>query len=455
LIRSKVIHERRIDILLKEIGYDFDNFHRVLTDHQAVNLVSLQLAPRGSGKTTVGTIGAALLEILIDPNVRILLASDIVTHAQNFLSELKSCLIHPRVVEIFGDQRGDKWNDTEITTRGRTLPRKEPTIAITGVDSSITSMHFDFIFADDLVTLGNSRTDGSRHKVYQWFYTTLMPCITDARTVFRVLGTRYHPDDLYNHLMTKDPKFKNSTQIIPALKPDTEESNLNKWTTPELHELRESMGFPFFNSQMNQNAAGIQGYIFDDKFFRYTKSFPAKLITFTGVDLAVGRKKENAKFAIVTIGICPKTYNIYLLKYHSAKLSLKQQDEQIISVYEDMNPIAVGIESNAFQASKIQSLRGNKNTSHIPAIPIHTDIDKITRAQRLAVRFERGEIFFHESERGGSFEAQLLEFPNGKYKDLVDALDIAVNTALRRRKRKKNNRKEPGLISPGRKFLGR
>jgi predicted phage terminase large subunit-like protein len=322
---------------------------------------------------------------------------------------------------------------------------------ITGVDSSITSAHFDHILADDLVTLKNSRTEGTRHKVYQWFYTTLMPCITDARTRFRVLGTRYHPDDLYNHLMTKDPKFRNTAQIIPALKPNNDESNLGaKWTTEELHELRESMGFPFFNSQMNQNASGIQGYIFDDRFFRYVEEFPKKLVLFSGVDLAVGRKKEHAKFAIVTIGVCPKTFNIYLFKYYSNKLSLKQQDEQIIQVVDDLDPIAVGIESNAFQASKVQSLKGNRRTSHIPAIPIHTEEDKILRAQRLAVRFERGEIFFHKSEKGGAFEAQLLEFPNGKYKDLVDALDIAVRTALRRRKRKKSNRKEPGLIAPGR-----
>ncbi len=391
------------------------------------------------------------MKILRDPNIRILFASDIVTHAQGFLAELKECLAHPRTVEIFGPQQGEIWNEDEITVAGRTLPRKEKTVMTTGVDSSITSAHFDVIYCDDLVTLKNARTEGSRHKVKQWFYTTLLPCVTDADTEIRILGTRYHPDDLYNHLMVHDPYFSGSAQIIPALRPDNDGTNLpDRWTTAELHALRESMGRIYFGAQMNQNPAGIQGYVFDDKFFRYVDSFPKRLVVFSGVDLAVGKKKQNAKFAIVTIGIDPRTFNIYVLAYYHNKLSLKQQDDQIERHYDTYEPVAMGIEANAFQASKVQSLKAEKKTSHIPAVPVFTDQDKDTRMDRLSVRFERGEIFFHTSERNGELEEQLLNYPNGAYKDLLDALDIAIRTALKRKKRKRARGKEPGLITPGR-----
>lgn len=438
--------------MLAELGYSFDPIHEILIWHQSTSKKTLQLAPRGCGKSTVGTVGSALVKILRDPNVRILFASDIVTHAHGFLSELKQCLEHPRVTEIFGNQIGNVWNEDAINVAGRTSPAKENTVMTTGVDSSITSAHFDVIYCDDLVTLKNARTEGGRHKVHQWFYTTLMPCVTDAETEIHVLGTRYHPDDLYNHFMVHDPYFKDTTQIIPAIRPDNDETNLSeRWTTEELHALRESMGRIYFNAQMNQNAAGIQGYVFDDKFFRYVDNFPKKLVVFTGVDLAIGQKKENAKFAIVTIGVDPRTFNIYVLDYYHNKLSLKQQDDQIEKHYNNHDPLAVGIEANAYQASKVQSLKGDVYTSHIPAIPIFTDKDKMTRAERLSVRFERGEIFFHKSEKNGEMEEQLLNFPNGAYKDLLDALDIAIRTALRRKKKKRPRGSEPGLISPGRK----
>jgi len=452
VVYDSVMNEGRYDLLLAELGYVFDPIHEILIWHQCQHIKTLQLAPRGCGKSTIGTVGSALVKILRDPNIRILFASDIVTHAQGFLSELKECLTHPRTVEIFGSQVGDVWNEDAINVAGRTLPRKENTVMTTGVDSSITSAHFDVIYCDDLVTLKNARTEGSRHKVKQWFYTTLMPCVTDAHTEIRVLGTRYHPDDLYNHLLTQDPYFKGSAQIIPAIRPDNDETNLpERWTTDELHALRESMGRIYFNAQMNQNAAGIQGYVFDDKFFRYVDSFPKKLVVFTGVDLAIGQKKENAKFAIVTIGIDPRTFNIYILDYYHNKLSLKQQDDQIEKHYNTHEPIAVGIEANAFQASKVQSLKAERQTNHIPAVPVFTDKDKNTRMDRLSVRFERGEIFFHTSEKGGELEEQLLNFPNGAYKDLLDALDIAIRTALKRKKKKRARGSEPGLITPGRK----
>lgn len=451
LIRESVLVHGGYGLLLSELGYSFNSVHESLIYHQSLHKKTLQLAPRGCGKTTIGTVGSALVKILRDANIRILFASDIVTHAQNFLSELKSCLAHPRTVDIFGSQQGEIWNEDEITVSGRNLPRKEKTVMTTGVDSSITSAHFDVIYCDDLVTLKNARTEGSRHKVKQWFYTTLMPCVTDANTELRILGTRYHPDDLYNHFLIHDPYFKDFAQIIPALKPDNDETNLSDtWSTEELHAMRESMGRIYFNAQMNQNAAGIQGYVFDDKFFRYVDSFPKDLFVFTGVDLAIGTKKENAKFAILTIGIDRKTFNIYVIGYYHNKISLKQQDDQIERHYDKYRPIAMGIEANAFQASKIQSLKSNKNTNHLPAIPIYTDQDKMTRAEKLSVRFERGDIFFHVSEKNGELEEQLLNFPNGAYKDLIDALDIAIRTALRRKKKKRPRGKEPGLIAPGR-----
>lgn len=449
IIRDSVINEGRSDLIMKEIGYDFDPFHEAFADHQTEHDSSLQLAPRGWGKSTV-TIGSSLVEILRNRNIRILFASDVVTHSKAFLDELKVCLEHPRVEEIFGRVKGDIWNEDEIVVAGRTIGRKEKTVMVTGVDGSITSAHFDLIIADDLVTLKNSRTEASRFKTRQWFYTTLMPCITDSSTKFRVLGTRYHPDDLYNHLMTRDPKFRNHVQIIPALNPNTGESNNPvRFPTQDLLELQESMGRIYFASQMLQDASSVQGTIFDAKFFRHVKNFPEKMYKFSGVDLAIGEEEGSAKFAIVTIGVCAKTFNIYLLGYYTNWLTLKQQDEQIVKHYEEYEPIAIGIESNAFQKAKVKSLKQNEETTDVPAIPIYTNEDKMTRGQQLATRYERGEIWHHESNKDDEFEEQLLSFPNAKLKDLLDAMDIAIRTAFRKRK-KKRRKKEPGLMGPGR-----
>jgi predicted phage terminase large subunit-like protein len=454
-IKNRVIHDliaydARVDVLADLCGYDYNDYHEVLIDHQDENNSTIQLGPRGSGKTTIGTVLSSCTKLIGDRNRRILYGSETISQAQTFLSEAKSVLIHPNVVEVFGNLKGDIWNEDEITIAGRTINRKEKSIMTTGADSAITGMHFDDIYVDDLVTLRNSRTEYQRRKVREWFYMTLLPCITDAFTCFRVLGTRYHPEDLYNDFLVNDKRFRDSAQIIPAMIPGTDRSNCESiWSTEWLLGLLESMTRALFDAQYNQNASGVKGTVFDDRFFRYCKNFPQRLAVFTGVDLAIGKKKRNAKFAIVTIGIDRRTLKVYLLDYHTEKLSLKAQDDLIDRHNETWGPIAVGIEANAFQASKIQTLKENKKTRNVPAIPIYTDKDKETRAEKLAHRYEIGEIVHHESEKGGEYETQLMNFPDGKYKDLIDAIDIAIRTAFRKKKKKRSKSKEPGLIRPG------
>ena len=446
-IRYLILEEDRIDIFADLVDKRFDDFHDVLIDHQLDNQTTLQLAPRGWGKSTVGTVLSAAYEILKDRDLRILFASETATQACNFLGELKAILTHEKIIEIFGDLKGTMWHENAINVNGKFTARKESTVMTTGVDGAITSAHFDIIYADDLVTLKNSRTAASRDKVAEWFRTTLLPCVIDENTKFRVIGTRYHPEDLYNDLMTRDPKFKNSTQIVPAINPDTEESNNPKiYSVEYLLETRESMGLIAFDSQYNQDPSGVEGVIFDEEDIGWYENRPKNLAIFQGVDLAVEDKSQNDKFAITTIGVNPRTFRIYLIDYVATKLTPKKQDDLIYEKWDTYDAIRVGIESNAYQKTKILTMGEDPILSLVPAIPIRTDKDKITRAQMLAVRFERKEIYFPNSEKNGEMVKHLLSFPNGRYDDLFDSLEIAVQTAFRSRKKKKRRKNEPGII---------
>ncbi len=456
-IKYLILEEDRIDVLAELVDKRFDDFHEILIDHQFNSITTLQLAPRGWGKSTVGTILSCAHELLKDRDARILFASETATQACNFLGELKAILTHENMIEIFGDLKGDMWHENAINIKGRYTARKESSVMTTGVDGAITSAHFEIIYCDDLVTLKNSRTAASRDKVMEWFRTTLLPCVIDENTKIRMVGTRYHPEDLYDDLMTRDPKFKNSTQIVPAINLETEESNNpNIFSIEFLVDTRDSMGVIAFDSQYNQDPSGVQGVIFNGDHFKYYRNPPKNLWVFQGVDLAVEDKSQNDKFAITTIGVDPKGYKIYLLNYVATKLSPKKQDELMYDKWERFSPMRVGIESNAYQKTKILSLGEDPMFSLIPAVPMPTDKDKITRAQMLAVRFERGDILFPEEERDGEIEKHLLSFPNGRYDDLFDSLEIAVQTAFRSRKKKNNRRrKEPGILGSRKKTLGK
>ena len=449
-LRYYIIEKDRIDLLAELAGLRYDPIHEALIEHQRDNLYSLQLAFRGCGKTTVGTILKTAHKILKNRNHRHLIASESAGLAWEILSSIKSILTCDSVTEVFGDLKGDVWHESAINIAGRTTHAKEKTVNTCGADGAITGGHFDEIDVDDLVTFRNSRTHNNRQKIKDWFKMTLLPMVTDENTGFHIKGTPYHPDDLYSNLRLDDT-FKKNCQIIPAFVPGTHDSNYpERFNKRFFLRHKRLMGEPMFRSQFEMDASGIQGDMFDADHFRYYSDLPIGLRIYAGVDLAVGKKAQNDMFAIVVIGVDPKTLDIYILDYRRAKLSLIGQNNLILAKTVTWNPIRIGIESNAFQAAKLQELKNHRKFKCIPALPIFSTEDKITEAQRVQARYERGEVWHAKRDKDGVLEGDLLAFPDGQYKDLVDALSIAIRTAFRKKRRKEKRRKNKIPIIGGR-----
>jgi len=192
ILRREVLDGGRIDLLATRLlGYELRPFHRQMLEFQsAVTDTALQLAPRGFGKSTILTITRAVYEILRNPNIRILIASNTQLQAEVFLREIKFHLaMNERVIETFGrfaDER--KWDTREIVVAPRTSSAKEATITCVGVGDPVASRHYDLIIANDLVDEENSRTEGQREKVRTWYYKTLGPCLEPDGRLF-IVGT--------------------------------------------------------------------------------------------------------------------------------------------------------------------------------------------------------------------------------------------------------------------------
>ena len=96
----------------------------------------LTLLPRGSSKTTIGTIAYSIQQILQDPNIRILIASETVGQSIKFLSEIKGHFEGDKFQSYYGNWQKEKgWKDNEITVSKLTANKKEPTISTAGIIS--------------------------------------------------------------------------------------------------------------------------------------------------------------------------------------------------------------------------------------------------------------------------------------------------------------------------------
>jgi phage terminase large subunit-like protein len=459
-LRRQIVDHNRIDILAEQVlKYQVKPFHLKMLKFQFEHPDSLQLAPRGMGKSTICTITKVIHLLCCDRNLRILLASKTKGNAENFLKEIKGHLeSNEDLIRIFGEfyhpKKVRKWTDSEIDVAGKTKLLKESSVTCLGVDSAIVSRHYDVIISDDLVDEENARTAAQRLKTRTWYYQTMDPTLEPPEEGVRFrgehhrLGTRYHYDDLWGHLIANE--LKDHHNIVPALDDNNQSPWPEKFSSSFLLDKKEKAGTIIFNAQYQNDCEAMKGEIFryDDCQQLTEEEWPDEkdLQIFMGIDLAIKESESTDQFAICVIGIDGKIGSgfelFYVLDYFAGQLRFSDQTTKIANMYNKWDPISGLIESNAYQLSQYQEIRRKHNNMRI--YPHHTSKDKMTRAWKLSPFFENKRVFFKKGAMGPLID-QLVLFPNHKLKDLFDALDLAFSAAKKRRGRKKRV-VEPGVL---------
>ncbi|MFQ5473038.1 MAG: CBS domain-containing protein, partial [Dehalococcoidia bacterium] len=308
---------------------------------------------------------------------------------------------------------------------------------------------------DDLVDEENSRTKYMRDKTRTWYYQTLEPTreppdpAVPHRGEHHVLGTHYHFDDLYAHLRANE--LEGATLAIPAIDEKGRSAWASKFPVEWLEERKQRSGIIIFNAQFQVDTEAMKGEVFqyDDCQQIPAADVPDDLHVFMGADLAATEETRNDQFAVVVIGCEGKPRrgldpeSIYVLDYFAGRIRFSAQLEKIEELYEQWAPIRCGIEANAYQKTLYSELKHRQKGARY--VPIFTSKDKLTRAWKLSAAFEGRRVFFKRNLHGPIID-QLVLFPNHRHDDLFDALDFAVATFKKRRRRKRTERKEPGLL---------
>ncbi len=407
----------------KVLGYQVESHHRQILDHIIRNKKTLDLAPRGFGKSTIGSIAFSLWKIIQNRNIRILIVSNTETQAQAFIREIRAHLEgNPKLSELFGGFKSDKWTETELFVSGRTSVNKEGTITALGASGAVITKHFDVIIADDIVDFENARTELQRKKLSEWYRTALLPTL-EPHGELHILGTRYHPNDLYQEVMNGG---QYNVQIQRAILPGNVSLWASKFSVDSLLRKKEELGSIIFDLQFqNDITLAKQGRIFRYEWFGFYEHQPDGLKIYQGADLAISEKETADYFVLITIGI-DANGNIYVLDLYRDRLSFKAQQEIISIKAQQWQPMAIGIEANAYQRALSQELI---RTSSLPIHELQTIKDKVTRAQRRSALFENKKVFLRKDMT--AFIDELCLFPDAAHDDTFDAFDFAVTVSER------------------------
>ncbi len=170
-------------------------------DHQ------LLLIPRDHQKSYLAAL-RALWAITKNPAVTILYISSTSKLAEKQLGLIKQILESKIYRKYWPDMtlpeetKRNNWTKSEIEV-DHPLRKKEvirdPTILTAGLTTSITGLHFDIAILDDVVVQENAYTTEGRNKVERQY--SLLSSIESVAAEEWVVGTRYHPKDLYGQML--------------------------------------------------------------------------------------------------------------------------------------------------------------------------------------------------------------------------------------------------------------
>ena len=166
----------------------------------------LALLPRDHQKSTMVAYRVAQ-EITKNPKVRILYissTSNLASKQLKFIKDILTCDAYrrfwPEMVNVEESKR-EKWTESEISVDHpiRKLEAvRDPTVFTAGLTTSIVGLHCDIAVMDDVVVYDNAYTTDSRARAKTQY--SLLASISSTNSRTWVVGTRYHPKDLYNDM---------------------------------------------------------------------------------------------------------------------------------------------------------------------------------------------------------------------------------------------------------------
>lgn len=169
-------------------------------DHQMV------LLPRAHQKSAMIAYRVAW-EITRNPAVTIMYLSATANLAEKQLKMIKDILTSNTYrkywPEMVNEQEGkrERWNTWEIAVDHPIRKQegvRDPTVFTAGLTSGTTGMHCDVAVLDDVVVPENAYTTEGRQRVAEAY--SLLSSIENPGAREWVVGTRYHPKDLYDSL---------------------------------------------------------------------------------------------------------------------------------------------------------------------------------------------------------------------------------------------------------------
>lgn len=444
------------------------------SDHQLV------LYPRDHGKSALVAYRVAW-ELTKNPTLRVLYISATSNLAQKQLGFIKQIFesdvhqrywpdhVHPE------EGKRQKWTATEIELDHplRKIEQiRDPSIMTAGLTTGITGLHFDIAVLDDVVVYENAYTLEGRNRVETQY--SLLASIEGTGAREWVVGTRYHPKDLYSLMLgMTEPDFDTEGNIIGEIPiyevMERTVENRGDGTGEFLWPKQRRKDGKFFGFDIKELARKKAKYIDKtqfraqyyndptdpdsrpidyDKFQYFDKSLlrneggawwykDEKLNLCAAVDFAYSKRKTADYSCVVLVGI-DASNNYYVLDIRRFKTdSISEYFQEILAVHNTWGFKRLMAETTAAQAAIVRSLKEDYFAPHGLNIRVHEvkptrhEGSKEERMEAILVpRYDNNQVYHYKGGNSQLLEEELVS-NNPPHDDIKDTLAVAIDGSIR------------------------
>ncbi len=439
----------------------------------------LCLLPRDHGKSAMIAYRVAW-EITKNPAIRVLYISSTANLAEKQLGFIKSILtskIYQRFwPEMVLPEEGkrEKWTNSEISVDHplrKAEAIRDPTVFTAGLTTGITGMHCDIAVLDDVVVKENAYTEEGRERVRQQY--SLLASIEGADSYEWVVGTRYHPNDLYNDMLgmsveefDANGELIGEEKIYEVFERQVEDAGDGrggflwprqqrgdgKWYGFDARILaqkrakyldRTQFRAQYYNDPNDAESAPISR----DLFQYYNRALVQKhngsvfygnkkLNVFAAVDFAYSLTKKADFTAIVVVGIDMHN-NLYVLDIERFKTDkIKEYFDHILSLHNKWGFRKIRAEVTAAQSIIVKELKDNYIRSYGLALSVdehrpsrHMGTKEERMFATLNPRYENQQVWHYKGGNCEILEEELV-LQNPAHDDVKDCLTSCIEICI-------------------------
>ena len=439
----------------------------------------LALLPRDHQKSALVAF-RAVWEITKNPDVRILYISSTANLASKQLKFIKDILTSdryrfywPEMVHQEESKR-EKWTETEISVdhpKRKAEAVRDPTVFTGGLTTTITGLHCDIAILDDVVVKENAYTTEGRNKVEQQY--SLLSSIEGADAVEWVVGTRYHPKDLYGVLLQANVDQYNEGGELIGLLPlyeiferqvedigdgtgtflwPRQQRGAGRWFGFDMQILatkraqyldKTQYRAQYYNNPNDPTEAAISPDVFqyyDRRYLSrthgrwYFKHSPLNI--FAAIDFAYTLNKDSDYSCIVVVGCAPEN-NYYVLDIDRFKTNkISDYFDKILKMHIKWGFRKIRAEVNAAQEVIVEDLKLNYIRPH--GLSLSVESYRPTKHQGskeervdaiLQPRFENRQMWLAEGGNTQLLEEELI-YQRPAHDDIKDSLASCVEICI-------------------------